>query len=1096
MKRLSSLFLALPVFLIATLATASAADKQEPMSAKTFKGLELRNIGPALMSGRIADIAIDPDHSNVWYVGVGSGGVWKTENNGTTWKPLFDDQSAYSIGEVTLDPGNSKRIWVGTGENVGGRHMGYGDGVYLSNDGGAHWKNMGLKESEHISRIVVSPEDPDTVWVAAQGPLWSAGGQRGVYKTSDGGKTWKQVLAKGEWTGATDLLIDPRDPDRLYAALWQHERSTAAYMGGGPESGIYRSDDGGETWTQLTEGLPEGNMGKIGLGISPQRPDVLYAAIETDRRKGGFYRSDDRGASWEKRSDFVGGGTGPHYYQEVWPSPNQFDKIYVADVRMKVSTDGGKTFQDVPHKHKHSDNHALAFRQGDDGYLLAGCDGGLYESYDDGDTWRFIDNLPITQFYKISVDDSKPFYYVYGGTQDNNSQGGPSRTDNVNGIRNADWFITLFADGYDSATEPGNPDIMYSEWQNGNLVRVDRTTGQKVHIQPQPKPGDPPVRFNWDAPIQVSHYSPARLYFASQRVWRSDDRGDSWTAISGDLTRNENRMHLKLMGRQWGWNAPWDMFAMSNYNTITSLAESPVKEGLLYAGTDDGLIQVTEDGGDHWHKIDVGDLSGVPDRAFVNDIRADLFDADTVYVALDAHKLGDFHPYLFKSTDRGRSWENIGKSLPDRHLVWRLVQDDVDKNLLFAATEFGIFFTVDGGGQWVKLEGGVPNIPFRDIKIQRREDDLVGGSFGRGIYILDNYAPLRDVSAKTLGQAGALFPIRDPWWYIPQQPLGGKGQSDQGDGYFVAPNPPFGALITYYLKDDLKSAKEQREEQDKKARESGKDNPTPDWKVLAKESREPEPAVILTIYDEQGNPIRRIEGPAKAGMHRVNWDLKYPSTVAIGKPAQYPDEEGSEPTGFLAPPGEYSVTLSSRVDGQIHELAGPVKFTVKQMREGALKGAPTDQVVAFWQDVAMLNRSVSAASQAIGNARDRIKAMHTAVARSRTTPDGLDKDLYAMEQDLYDIEEGLSGSQVKGEVGEPAKASVSTRLAAAAIGTRFSTYGPTPTHEQSLEWGKQAFQDLRTRLNAILTERIPAVEQKLADSGAPWTPGAPIPPVK
>jgi len=427
--------------------------------------------------------------------------------------------------------------------------------------------------------------------------------------------------------------------------------------------------------------------------------------------------------------------------------------------------------------------------------------------------------------------------------------------------------------------------------------------------------------------------------------------------------------------------------------------------------------------------------------------------------------------------------------------VWRMVQDDVDKNLLFAATEFGIFFSVDGGGQWVKLEGGVPNIAFRDIKIQRREDDLVGGSFGRGIYILDNYAPLRDVSGKTLEQDAALFPIRDPWWYIPQQPLGGKGNSDQGDGYFVAPNPPFGALITYYLKDDLKSAKEKREEQDKQARESGKDNPIPDWQVLAKESREPEPAVILTIRDDQGNPIRRIEGPAKAGMHRVNWDLKYPSTSAIGKPAQYPDEEGSEPAGYLAPPGEYSVTLSSQVDGQLQELAGPVKFTVKQMRKGALKGAPNDRVVAFWQDVAMLNRSVSAAGQAIGNARDRIKAMHQAVARSRTAPDGLDQDLYSIEQSLYDIEEGLGGSQVKGEVGEPAMASVSTRLSAAAIGTRFSTYGPTPTHEQSLEWGKQAFQDLRSRLNAILTERIPAVEQKLADSGAPWTPGAPIPPV-
>ncbi len=526
-----------------------------PLSAKTFKGLELRNIGPALMSGRIADLAIHPDDYSTWYVAVGSGNVWKTKNAGTTWEPIFDDKGSYSIGTVTIDPNNPHTVWVGTGENVGGRHVGYGDGIYRSDDGGANWKNMGLEDSQRISRIIVHPEDSDTVWAAAQGPLWDDGGDRGVYKTTDGGENWERVLSADEWTGATDLLIDPRDPDRFYAALWQHHRTVAAYMGGGPRSGIHRSEDGGETWTELTEGLPEGNMAKIGLAISPQRPDVIYAAIELERRTGGVWRSTDRGASWEKRSEAVAGGTGPHYYQELYASPHAFDRIYLADVRMQVSNDGGKTFEAVPSDNKHGDDHALAFRPDDPEYLLMGSDGGVYESHDLGKSWRFIDNLPVTQFYKVAVDDAEPFYTVYGGTQDNNTQGGPSRTDNVNGIRNSDWFITLFADGHQPATEPGNPDIMYSEWQQGNLVRIDRSTGEKVHVQPQPEPGEPPQRFNWDAPILVSPHSPTRLYYAAQYVYRSDNRGDSWEKVSGDLTRDQNRMLLPLMGRQWGWNA-------------------------------------------------------------------------------------------------------------------------------------------------------------------------------------------------------------------------------------------------------------------------------------------------------------------------------------------------------------------------------------------------------------------------------------------------------------------------------------------------------------------------------------------------------------
>lgn len=738
---------------------------QSAINDQTLSGLKWRNIGPAFTSGRIVDLAIHPNNDNVWYVAVASGGVWKTENAGVTFTPIFDHEASYSIGCITIDPNNPDVIWVGTGENDGGRHIGFGDGVYRSTDGGNTWKNMGLKASEHIAKIIVHPNNSNKIWVASQGPLWSSGGERGLYMSEDGGATWTKTLGDDAFTGVTDLVMDPRDPDRLYAATWQHQRTIASFMSGGPESAIHLSTDGGKTWTKLTNGLPKGNMGKICLAISPQNPDVIYTDIELDRRTGGFWRSDDRGASWKKMSDAVSGGTGPHYYQELYASPHAFDRVYLMDVRIQVSDDGGKTFRTLNESDKHSDNHAMAFRADDPNYLLVGCDGGLWESFDLASNWRFFGNLPITQYYKVAVDNKKPFYHVFGGTQDNGSHGGPSRTDTRQGIRNADWYITLGADGYQSATEPGNPNIGYAETQEGGMHRIDRITGEQVYIQPQPAAGEPYERFNWDAPIVVSSHDPARLYFASQRMWRSNDRGDSWTPISGDLTKNENRMELEIMGKKQSWDAPWDVLAMSNYNTIASIAESAVDGNILYAGTDDGIIQATQDGGKTWTRIEVGSLPGVPATAFVNDIKADLFDANTVYVCLDNHKYGDYHPYVAKSTDMGKTWTSLVNNLPERTLIWRLVQDPVKKELLFLATEFGIYCSLNGGMEWVSLKGGLPTISFRDLVIQPEENDLVAASFGRGFFILDDYSFLRDLTPATMDQDAALYTGRPALWY-------------------------------------------------------------------------------------------------------------------------------------------------------------------------------------------------------------------------------------------------------------------------------------------------------------------------------------------
>lgn len=1065
-------------FLLGTsLTSATAQDSGSIITETDYSGIELRNIGPAMNSGRIADIDFHPHNENIMYVGVGSGGVWKTTNAGTTWEPIFDNESSYSIGSMAIDSSNPHTVWVGTGEDVGGRHVGYGDGVYKSTDGGKTWTNMGLRDSEHIGQIIVHPEDSDIVWVAAEGPLWSSGGERGLYKTTDGGETWSKVLGGNEWTGATDLKMDPRDPDVLYAATWQRHRTVAAYMGGGPGSGIHRSTDGGETWEELTNGLPSSNMGKIGLAVSPQKPDIVYAAIELDRRTGGVFKSENRGQSWKKMSDAVSGGTGPHYYQELYASPHHFGTIYLVSNYTLVSEDHGANFSRINVERKHVDDHAIAFKKNDPNYIIFGTDGGLYETYDLGENWRFIKNLPVTQFYKLSVDDAEPFYNVYGGTQDNGSMGGPSRTDNDDGIRNADWKKTLFADGHDSATEPGNPDIVYAETQQGGLHRVDLTTGDPVFIQPQAGKGEDFERYNWDAPIEVSPHKPQRLYFASSRVWRSENRGNSWTPISGDLTRNQERITLPIMGRQQSWDNPWDISAMSNYNTITSLAESPQQEGLIYAGTDDGLIQVTEDGGENWRRIETGSIDGIPSTAFVNDIYADLFDANTVYVALDNHKYGDYSPYLIKSTDRGQSWESLSENLPDRHLVWRVVQDDVNRDLLFAATEFGIFFTVDGGDEWMELDGGVPTIAFRDIVIQRDHDDLVAASFGRSFFVLDDYTPLREVNGETLSQEAKLFPTRNTYWYVESNAV-----DSQGADTYKAPNPPFGAVFTYYLKDGYQSLEAQRRERERDIDED-EDVPFPGWNELETEKREEGPEVYITIKDENGNVVNRVSGPTGKGFHRVNWDLRYPSKDLI----ELGEMEGSGGFfggGFMATPGTYTATLSKVIRGEVTQLSEPISFDVVPLQQQAVEGSASDEEIAsFRENLEAFQQDLSQTTNTLRDQLDKVNAIETALERAEQEDHDLHRRINDTRLDLLELNERMNGSEVKDEVGERSPPSPRSRMF---VGFRAlsTTYGPTELHRETVEIGKEELQEFKQDLDRLVST-VRALERDLEATGAP-----------
>jgi len=1052
--------------------------EEKKLSAGTFSGIKLRNIGPALMSGRIADIAIDATQPNTWYVAAGSGNLWKTVNAGTTWTPIFDTYDSYSIGCVTIDPTSHHTVWVGTGENVGGRHVGYGDGVYKSLDGGKSFKNMGLKDTEHISKIVVDPRDSDTVYVASQGPLWSPGGQRGLYKTTNGGENWELVLSKGPYTGVTDLAFDPRDPDVLYAATHQRHRTVWALVNAGPESGIHKSVDGGETWRELKSGLPTADKGKMSLAVSPIKPDVVYVTIELARRNGGFWRSENAGESWTKMSDYLSGGTGPHYYQEIYCDPHRFDVIYQANVRLGRTEDGGKTWQTVESRWKHVDNHAVVFHPTDPDFLLVGCDGGLYRSFDRGKTYGYFANLPLTQFYKVDVDYDEPFYNVVGGTQDNATQYGPARTGNSSGIRNSDWKAIIGGDGHDCAIDPNDPNIIYCESQQGYLRRYDRRTGESVGIRPRPAKGEKDLRFNWDSPILISPHSHTRLYYGSKKLHRSDDRGDSWRAIGPDLSRGRDRYKLKHMGRVWSIDAAYDTGAMSQYGNITSISESPLKEGLIYVGTDDGLIQVTEDGGRNWRKVER--IYGVPEEAFVNDVKADLHDVDTVYAVLDDHKTGDFEPYLVKSEDRGRTWDSITGDLPDRQILWRFMQDHVKPDLYFLGAEFGLYFSLDGGGKWIKLKGNVPTIPFRDIEIQRRENDLVGASFGRSFFVLDDYSFLREIGDETLDEEDfILFSIRKARLRVPARALGSE-KGSQGDGFYAAPNPPSGAVLTYYLKDSLKTLKESREEKEAKVKKQGGDNTYPGWEAMKDEQREESPTMTFVIKDTKGNVVNRVTGPTSAGFHRVSWNLRYSSLSSTG---------GSGP---LVTPGKYTVSAEKRVRGEVTPLGSPQSVEVVPMLKPSLPVRNRNAVLQFYMTAGELQRAVRGANGRVDEVLSQLADIKQALKQSSRGDAELMEQARGLELKLSDIREMLAGGTLISRHSEPDRISIMNRISSAMSGAG-TTYGPTKTNQQDFEIAREEFEDVYGQAKRLVEGDFVNLQKKLEAAGLPWTAGRPMP---
>ncbi|MCI0416816.1 glycosyl hydrolase [bacterium] len=1086
MKKLLAIFIvfALSFFAVAEEKKDEKKEDKSLMKADTFSGLSFRGIGPAVTSGRISDLAVHPKNPAIYYAAAASGGVWKTINSGTTWTPIFDGQSSYSIGCITLDPNDPNVVWVGTGENNSQRSVGYGDGVYRSLDGGKTWENMGLKKSEHIAKIIVHPENSSIIYVAAQGPLWAAGGDRGLYKSTDRGKTWDQVLKISENTGVTDIVYDTRNPDVLYAAAYQRRRHVWTLINGGPESAIHKSMDGGKTWKKLEAGLPKEEMGRIGLAISPVKPDVVYAMIETGDKEKGFYRSIDAGGSWEKRSDYV--SNGPMYYSELFADPKNVERVYSMDTYMMVTEDGGKTFQRVGEKSKHVDNHALWINPDNTDHLLNGNDGGIYESWDRGANWDYKSNLPITQFYRVTVDNSAPFYFVYGGTQDNETLGGPSRNRTINGIMNSDWFVTVGGDGFWCAVDPEDPNIVYSEYQYGGLVRFDRKTGEKVDIQPQPGRGEPALRWNWDSPLIISPHSHTRLYFAANRLFRSDDRGDNWKAVSPDLTQQIDRNKLKVMGRIWSIDSVAKHQSTSFYGNIVSLAESPLKQGLLFVGTDDGLVQISEDGGSNWRKLH--QFPGVPDNSYISRLTPSQHDANTLYAGFNNHKMGDFKPYVMKSTDLGKSWTSITGNLPERGSVWAVAEDHKDPNLLFCGTEFGIFFTADGGKRWIQLKGNIPPIPVRDIVIQKREEDLVLATFGRGFYILDDYSPLRGTSESTLQQETMLLSTKQAWMYIPEEPLGLREKGFMGESFYLAPNPPFGAVFTYYLKEEIKTRKKARQDKEKALLKSGKEISIPAWDQLQAEDREEAPAIILTVTDDAGNIIRRISGPVKAGYQRVAWDLRFPAPNPASLTPPQDDQFGPVTQGPLTLPGTYKVSLAKRVDGKLIPVGASQSFQATPLGSATLPVSDRKAVMDFAAKTSRLQRAVKGAVESVKQLKQNLDLMKKALDDTPEADPKWQDEARALMVRVQDVEKKLTGDSTLQKRNEPIPPSLSDRVQNIVSGHWTTSAAPTGTMRQSYEVASADFEELLKQLKSIDTD-FKTLQGKADAAGAPWTPG-------
>ena len=1035
--------------------------------------LPWRSIGPAVTSGRVVDFAVPEGPKSqigerlgqLFYVASASGGVWKTANGGTTWEPIFDRQGSASIGDIAVAPSNPDIIWVGTGEANNQRSSSWGDGVYKSENGGKTWTNTGLRKSEHIGRVIVHPTNPQIVFVASVGPLWGAGGERGLFRTADGGRTWKNVKNIDTHTGFTDVIFDPTNPDVIYAASLQRERRPYTYVGGGPGSGLWKSIDGGDTWTRLTEGLPKGDVGRIGLDVSRSSPNIVYATIETrvtgngaatGNTEASVYRSDDYGASWQKMGT---GSSYPWYMGQIRVDPTDPERVYFMGVPLQVSTDGGRTFRNTANA-AHVDHHAMWIDPTDPDHLIIGSDGGVYISHDRGRTVDFAPNLPIAQYYAIATDLRQPFYYVYGGLQDNSSWGGPSQTRNRQGITNGDWIKTTGGDGFYAMIDPTDPNTVYGESQGGDIVRYDVRTGEQKTIKPLPEFGGKPYRWNWSSPMLLSPYDHNTIYFGANYLFKSTNRGDAWTRLGSDFTRQRNRDSLRVMGKIWPRNAIARHQGTADYGNISTIDESPIRRGLLYVGTDDGVISISRDGGATWKRITK--FPGVPDETYVSRVVASRFNEGTVYATMDNHRNNDFKPYVLKSTDYGANWTQITGNLPASASVQVVREAIVEPNLLFAGTEFGAFYSANGGSAWTQLKYNMPTVAVHDIVVHPRENDLVIGTHGRGIYIIDDITPLEKLAeANRVGTY--LFPVKPATQYNPNSsiPGGARGASASGDREYAAPNPAFGSIITYFIRDSLP-----------------KDGD-----------------VTLGVYDATGTRVRELTANKKQGMHRVTWDLRNAPPYTVRRPAGQAGEPSRqrEVSGPFVLPGRYTARLTIKA-GSGTPVVHEVPIEVRSDPLVQLSDADYRSLYDMRVSTGRLQATVQAAVRTAEQLRDQITDVKTAL-KTNTAPDSVTKQSDAIDRELTDILKKLRGDPDAPAVSDDKRTdepSIQERVNNVADEIGNVTSQPTELQRSTLTLAGSDLQREVGRINTLLQRGIPALNAALDAAKIPWTIGRPV----
>jgi len=940
----------------------AAAPVRGDLDPALLSGMAARSIGPATMSGRVAAIEVSPhDHDQVW-VGAATGGVWRSDDGGLTWTPVFDDQPVAAIGAVRVSPSNPDRVWVGTGEGNPRNSASVGNGVYRSDDGGETWRHLGLTDSERIHRIALSPTDPDVAWVCAMGPTWGDGGERGVYRTRDGGATWKQVLAGANpTTGCADLERDPANPQKLFAALWDHRRWPWSFRSGGPGSGLYVSHDGGDTWDRVTadDGLPAGDLGRIGLAVAPSQPRAVYAYVEA--KKNGVYRSGDGGRTWKLVSDQPAAGSRPFYFADLRVDPQAPGRVYSLWSLVSVSDDGGRDFRVlVPFNAAHPDHHAMWIDPDDPRHIWLGNDGGAYESRDRGGSWRFVANLPLAQLYHVRSDDDDP-YHVYFGLQDNGSWRGPAEVRENGGIRNHHWQEIYFGDGFDAVPMPGDGRRGYAMSQEGYVARWDVDTGERKSVRPAP--AAEPLRFNWNAAIALDPFDPDAVYFGSQYVHRSRDRGETWEVISPDLTSdNPDWQHQDESG-----GLTLDVTGAENFTTLVALALSPVAPGVIWAGSDDGRLHVSRDGGEHWTRVD-GNVRGVPADTWIPHVAPSPHDAATAFVVFDNHRRSDWTPYVYRTTDYGATWTRLVHGSGDRSLAGdgvrgytlSILQDPVDPQLLFLGTEFGLWLSVDGGATWQRFTHGLPTVSVMDLAFQDRESDLVIATHGRGVYVIDDVTPLRRFDPAALAEPLHLFSVADAQQYRVAQ----TGSSRfPGAGEFRGANEPYGAVLTFSAAgEDLPYADEavekERREARRQAAETAADETAADETAAAEkpggeqEATEEEPGagkasgkdeegpkVEIEIRDATGEVIRSFEADVHQGVNRAVWDL---NRDAFDEPDPGDLPRWNEPSGPEVVPGAYTATVrlgDAEVSSPLHVLADP-RFEIpaadRQAKQDAL----------------------------------------------------------------------------------------------------------------------------------------------------------------